>query len=465
MQPRYPESGMEKSCLEQIISLLDSVKSADIIAVPEYANIPGLGSPEEFLPVLPAQTAALEAAVKRAAIRCKALVSVNMLWQNRNVTRLFSPEGEELFDYKKQHLTLAETDEMLLDGEYRYSPRGDNVYDFGGLKIGFLTCYDIYFDEYICALARQKPDIVILSSYQRGERADIISAQAVLLATRCNAAVLRASYATGRDTGGCGMAVGCDGRIIENMGQRVGLLECDISPENKYMRPNGFGHPPIGSDEFVERGRTPSVCRPCGPYIIRGNALLRCPRLSAVGGASPLPTFGAAIAVGADEITFDLIRGEGGQPTLCDGTALERLLERFTCQAIFDIRLGDPDIGLAGETVRLLRRYDCDKHARITAESGVLRAIWQIAPEIERCLIAENESSPIETAKRRGCGALRFSKESFTPQTASAAHDGGLRCVCRADGENEAKRLLADGADVIITDDVMKIINILGRNS
>lgn len=57
------------------------------------------------------------------------------------------------------------------------------------VRFGFMTCYDVCYNEQTEYLADQKPDIILIPGYQRGERRDIIEAQAKLTAFRCNAFV------------------------------------------------------------------------------------------------------------------------------------------------------------------------------------------------------------------------------------------------------------------------------------
>ena len=54
-----------------------------------------------------------------------------------------------------------------------------------------MTCYDVYFNEQIEYLASQKPDIILIPGYQRGETTDIIRAQTKLIAFRCNSFVAK----------------------------------------------------------------------------------------------------------------------------------------------------------------------------------------------------------------------------------------------------------------------------------
>lgn len=181
----------------------------------------------------------------------------------------FGNRGED--DGRRLHLRLSSAGDR---GGGRNPPR-------------FPTCYDCYFNEYIAHIAARKPDIVLVSSHQRSERADILEMQVKNIAFNTNAFVLRASVAMGegRD-GGCSMVAGPDGRILAGFGQQIGMLSCEIGdPHRKYMRSNSFGGAMIPNDRFVEQGRTPWSYRACGSAVIPGDdklpypARLRAPRL------------------------------------------------------------------------------------------------------------------------------------------------------------------------------------------
>ena len=97
---------------------------------------------------------------------------------------------------------------------------GACICDLDGIRFGFMTCYDIYFNEQIEYLASQKPDIILLPGYQRGETTDIIRAQTKLIAFRCNAYVAKSSYSMNDDEhGGCSMIAAPDGKILVDIGK------------------------------------------------------------------------------------------------------------------------------------------------------------------------------------------------------------------------------------------------------
>ena len=129
-----------------------------------------------------------------------------------------------------------------------------------GIKFAFMTCYDVYFNEQIEYIARFKPDIILIPGYQRGERTDIIHAQAKLTAFRCNAYVVRASYSMDSDEhGGCSMIVAPDGKILKNLGKEAGSVSVYAEPFEKYMRPAGFGEKLVRNDDFISDGLCPEA--------------------------------------------------------------------------------------------------------------------------------------------------------------------------------------------------------------
>ena len=108
------------------------------------------------------------------------------------------------------------------------------------------------------------------------------------------------------------MVVAPTGEVLLNMHSRIGLATVDIDPKNKYYKPAGFGNPPSAHYEYIEKGRRPWKYRPAGSAIVRHDEIMPYPRVCAhrgfntVAPENSLPAFGAAVAMGAEEIEFDL---------------------------------------------------------------------------------------------------------------------------------------------------------------
>ena len=240
-----------------LLSELESADGGSIIVLPEYSNAGGLSDKESELRAMSRAGMMLERAGSIA--RDKACyVAINVLEQRegkiKNSTYLFDKRGEVAFIYDKIHLPPSE---IALGVEYG---EGACVCELDGIRFGFLTCYDVYFNEQIEYLAKRKVDIILLPGYQRGESADIIRAQARLIAFRCNCFVLKSSYSMNDERhGGCSMIVKPNGEVLADMGKEVGSGVADIDPHEKHMRSAGFGGGVILNDEFINMGLRPEV--------------------------------------------------------------------------------------------------------------------------------------------------------------------------------------------------------------
>jgi len=262
VQPRY-YSGDEpdKVIAEFLMNELEKVPEGGLIVLPEYSNAGGLSDAERELAALPRAEEMLKKAGEIAKQK-KAYVSINVIMKRdgelKNSTYLFDKKGETAFIYNKQHLPLSEIRLGVAPGEK--DGKCKCVCEVDGIKFAFMTCYDVYFNEQIEFIAKAKPDIILIPGYQRGERWDIIRAQAKLTAFRCNAFVARSSYSMDSDEkGGCSMIVSPDGVILREMGKDVGSINALIDPKEKYMRQAGFGEKLVRNDDFIADGLCPEA--------------------------------------------------------------------------------------------------------------------------------------------------------------------------------------------------------------
>lgn len=257
-QPAYyagdkPDETIAQFLLEQ----MESVEPGALMVLPEYGNAGGLSDPEQELQALPRAKEML-AAAGRIAREKNAYIAINVLEERdgkrRNSTYLFDKTGKAAFVYDKIHLPPSEVALDIVRGS------GACVCDVDGIRFGFMTCYDVYYNEQIEYLASRKPDIILIPGYQRGERRDIIEAQAKLTAFRCNAFVARSSYSMGNDErGGCSMIVSPDGTILKHLGSAVGSVSAQVDEKWKYMRTAGFGGGMVRNDDFINHGLCPEV--------------------------------------------------------------------------------------------------------------------------------------------------------------------------------------------------------------
>ena len=233
------------------------VEQGGLIVLPEYANAGGLSEKEKEIAALPRAEKMLACCGEIAKAR-QAYVAINVLQKRGediyNSTYLFNKQGEAVFVYDKIHLPPSEIALGVRHGG------GACVCDVDGIRFGFMTCYDVYYNEQIEYLAKEKPDIILIPGYQWGERVDIIRAQAKLTAFRCNAFIARASFSMNDEKrGGCSMIVAPDGQILQDLGKEVGSISAEIDPKWKYMRTAGFGGNMVRNDDFINAGLCPQV--------------------------------------------------------------------------------------------------------------------------------------------------------------------------------------------------------------
>lgn len=261
VQPPYFAGDIPERTVARFLLREMEKAPAGLIVLPEYSNAGGLSDPEKLLAAASGAKPMLDAAA-RAAREKRSYAAVNVLEKRqgklKNSTYLFDRAGDPVFVYDKQHLPPAEVALGIEAGNGTGKCRC--VVDVDGIRFAFLTCYDVYYNEQIEFIARQKPDIILVPGYQRGERTDIIRAQAKLLAFRCNAWVARSSVSMESDEkGGCSMIVSPEGIIVADIGKDTGSVSAAVDPKWKYMRSAGFGGGMVSNDEFIAMGLCPEA--------------------------------------------------------------------------------------------------------------------------------------------------------------------------------------------------------------
>lgn len=244
-----------------MLAQLERVGPGELIVLPEYSNAGGLSDPEDERKALPRAKEML-ASASRIAGEKGAYVCINVLEERggviKNSTYLFDTHGRVAFIYDKQHLPPSEVALGIEAGNG--TGKCSCVCDLDGIRFAFMTCYDVYFNEQIEFIAANRPDVILVPGYQRGERTDIIRAQAKLAAFRCNAYVARASFSMRSDEkGGCSMIIAPDGQILTDIGSGVGTVSAEIDPTWKYMRSAGFGGSMVRNDDFINAGLRPEA--------------------------------------------------------------------------------------------------------------------------------------------------------------------------------------------------------------
>lgn len=498
-------------------------ESMDLIVLPESCDIPCLaGSKENAEHSSEKFNSILLNKVSETAKRCSAMVFVNARWASagglRNTTYAFNREGRLVGKYFKQHLTPNEVNKTRLDSDYSFEFSQPTVIEMEGLRFGFLTCYDFYFYEAFANLARQNLDIIIGCSHQRSDTHLALEIMSQNLAYNTNAYVVRSSVSMSEDSnlGGASMVVAPTGEILIHMGSKIGLATVDIDPKKKYYKPAGFGNPPAAHYEYIEKGRRPWKYRPAGSAIVRHDAIMPYPRVcahrgfNAVAPENSLAAFGAAIAMGAEEIEFDLWFTKDGEVVSIHDSALdavsngtgnvwdytlselrmldfgakakeqfrgikiptfEDILKKFSCHCVMNIHLkteGEKPEYLE-KIVELIKKYDCEKYVYfVTGDEKILERLQREYPEITRCCggggSRESRWEIVERAIKYGCKKLQFVKGYFNREMIEKAHQNGMICnVFWSDDVEETQQFLDMGMDVILTNDYNNIAQIVEK--
>lgn len=525
VQPRYSVDWNESDALFQWqLDALDKCDgSLDLIVMPEATDIPALAKTlEQYHESHRRYTDVILKKGAETARRCNSILFLNALETTekglRNTTFAFDRQGEIVGRYYKQHPTNGEVFRRKGDNAYSYEPSVPTVVEIEGVRYCFLTCYDFYFYENFSKLARQRPDIIIGCSHQRSDRQDALAMMSAFLAYNTNSYVLRASVSMSETSGigGSSLIAAPDGTILLDMKGRVGMETCQLDPHKKYYKPAGFGNPDAAHFEYIEEGRRPWKYRPAGPAVCLPDHLTPYPRLCAHRGfntAAPensMPAFGAAVALGAQEIEFDLWETRDGEivsihdknlERVSDGAGFvwehtlaelqqlnfgkgydgvydglrvvtfEEILRRFACHTIMNIHIKSrnntdplPEAYLK-KIIALIRDYDCEKYIYfMTGNDTVMRQLGILAPDLERCVGGgDARDFVVERAIEMGCRKVQFMRKHMTKEKIDLAHAHGIRCnVFFADDPEEAARYLDIGIDTILTNDYQRMKTALG---
>lgn len=489
-------------------------ETIDIIVLPESCDCPALAknkyeaeqSSSRYRDILLKEAA-------NTAKRCSAMVFINARSQGekglRNTTYAFDREGRLAGKYFKQHLVPGEVSELKLDSGYTFEFSEPTVIEIEGIRFGFLVCYDFYFYEAFANMARQKLDIIIGCSHQRSDTHRASQVMSQFLAYNTNAFVIRSSVSMDEasDIGGASMVVAPDGKVLCNMRSRIGMETADIDLSNKYYKPAGYGNPPAAHYEYIEKGRRPWKYRPAGSAIVKPDAIMPYPRICAhrgfntVAPENSLPAFGAAVAMGAEEIEFDLWqtadskivsshdstldRVSDGHGFIYEKTydellqldfgavhgehfkglkvlTFEKILEKFSCHTVMNIHIKSqnntdplPEQYLK-DIVALIDKYDCRKYVYfMTGNDTVLEQLRNIAPDICRCCGGGDAPwEMVERAIKYDCKKIQLFKPWFNQEMIDKAHRNGMVCnVFWSDDPEEARKFLHMGIDTILTND------------
>ena len=507
-----------------ILSELDACdESLDIVVLPEGCHDPAPPAPlSNNAPLVLSRNARLLEKAAETARRCRAAVFVNARFDSptgpRNSTFAYAPDGSLAARYDKQNLTP--TEHGKLDDSYTREWTPPVVAEIAGVRYAFLTCYDFYFVEQWANLARMKPDVVVGCSRQRTDTHEALGFQTRTCAYATGAYLLRASVSMGADsrTGGCSCAIAPDGKVLGSFTNEVGHFAVTFDPHAKFLKKAGYvGNVVSTHPEYVERGRRPCKYRQGGSAIVPCLAEAPAKRLCAHRGLSAalpensMPAYGAAVAMGASEIEFDLRRTKDGRAVSIHDEDLVRLagvpgnvadmtfddlrridfgalhgprmkglriltpeeiLDKFACHVLMNIHVkgGEAwDETVLASVVRSIRDHEAERHCYFMTSCKAIQAqLARLAPEIRRCMGnggLKNDAHPdiVDNAIECGCWAVQLFKPHFDQALIDRAHAAGLRLnVFWSDDPAEARRFLDMGIDTVLTNDWLPMHAALG---
>ena len=534
IQPYYSfDPADTEKCYRDMIALMDKCdESLDIIVLPEYSDVPAdQSSKDAFHNSIKTRNKDILDRARALAIRCNSIVFVNAADKceggYRNTTHVLDRSGETVGKYYKAHPAPSEVKTEKeggneLDVGYSYEFSEPYVLELEGIRFGFMTCYDFYFYENFAPLARQNIDIIIGCSHQRTDTYEALSIINRFLCYNTNAYLLRSSVSLGEDSEicGCSSIIAPDGRVIVDMKSEVGIGIAEIDPHAKYYKAAGFKGATKSHYEYIEEGRRPWLYRNGGASVVLPDYRMPYPRLCAHRGFSrvapenSMPSFGAAISLGAEEIEFDLWQTSDGEivsihdstlDRVSDGHGLvyertfdelkaldfgskfgegfcglkivkfEEILQKFAARVVMNIHIktlsDEYDEGAMKRIVSLIRKYDCEKYVYfMISHDGVIKQFKNFAPDIPIC-VGHLDSRPYEIVERAielGCQKVQFYKGGqvryYNKEMVDLAHKNGIVCnVFYADDPEEAREYIEMGIDTILTNNYLEIKNALGK--
>ena len=528
IQPRYSMNYADAdACFNEMLALIDRCDdSLDLIVLPEYCDVP-VSTPngQAFHDCVEKYNAVIARKAAETAKRCHALLFANYAQKSekgyRNATHAFDREGNEIGVYLKAHPAPAEVktwDEggNGLDCGYSYDYAPPYVLEVEGLRVGFMTCYDFYMYESFAALARQNVDIVIGCSHQRTDTHQALEIIGRFLSYNTGAYLVRSAVSMGADSAvcGCSMVVAPTGEMLLDMKNDVGLGITEIDPTKKYMKPAGFKGAMKQHWQYIDEGRRPWLYRPAGSMMLADDDHLPYPRVCAHRGfnsiapENSMPAYGAAVALGAEEIEFDIWSTKDGELVSCHDNTLDRvsdgtgkigdytfeellafdfgvkkdehfkglkiirfddILKKFACTTIMNIhvKIWDyDDVDPMFEKIAgLIRQYGAEKHCYMMSSSDRrLRAFHEFAPDINLCVGWDGNKTDMLSMTNRalavGAKKVQLFKPYFDQSSVDYAKKNGILCnVFYADDPDEAIRYIDMGIDCILTNDYLHVSN------
>ena len=515
----YSDIEGAKQGVDEAVSFLEALKpGTDIVVLPESADMPfPPATREEYEQAWEMNTPRLLSVCRETAKRLGCVVFVNAGDKTEkgyyNTTFAFDRQGNIVGKYLKQHLTPGEITRLKLRSDYCEEYAEPYTIEIDGVKYAFLTCYDFYFYESLSFIAQKRPHVIIGCAQQRSDTHETAKIYGRFIAYTTGAYLLRSGVSLGDDcaTAGSSMAVGPDGEILAYKENGAGAIEFEFDPFKKYLKPMGFMNPVGLHHDYTEKGRRPWKYRAAGSAVIRDDKSLPYPRLCAHRGFSTIapensmPAFGAAVALGAQEIEFDLWWTQDGDVVSIHDSTLDRvsdghgkvyektleelrqldfgfrfsdkykglrivrfeeILKHFSGQVIMNVHIKDTDdVSPLDEehlkrVIRLIDKYDNRRYVYfMSGNDAVLRQLKRLAPDIALC-VGENSRhfEIVNRAIELGIDRVQLFKPYFNTEMIQKAKQHGIKLnVFWSDEPEEARRFLDMGIDCILTNDYLNI--------
>ena len=516
--------GLDKSFKWTLDQLKKCDSSLDIIVLPEFCEVPGKTADDaEFLEINAKNAPVMIKACSQTARRCNAVVFAgivdNTLPVPRNAVYAFGRDGEIAGKYYKEHLTRGEW--SMLDKSYTEEWTRPHMLEIDGVKYAFLTCYDFYFYENYSNIARWKPDVIIGCSHQRSDTFRALDIINSFCAYNTGAYLVRSSVSMGDDSvlGGCSCIVSPTGEILATLRSETGTLDASFDPSEKYLKPAGYGNPPAMHSEYIEIGRRPWKYRPGGSAIMPPFPEAPARRLCAHRGFSKvapensLPALGAAVALGASEVEFDLWWTKDGEIVSIHDASLDRvstgsgkvydhtlaeleqydfgvkfnehfkglrilrfedILRKLSCHTIMNIHMKSIiEKGVEypwneeylQKVIDLIYTYDAQDHVYFMTENAPLQEqLARMAPGIPRCMGWLKGRDIVDEAIKHKCQMVQLFKPYFDEKTIARAKAAGMRVnVFWSDDPEEARKFFDMGVETVLTNDYQVIADATGK--
>ncbi len=527
VQPYYSFDPKEtEKCYKEMCELIDScTPDLDLIVIPEYSDVPAdQANKADFHAMIEKYNKDILNRAAETARRCNALVFANAAhkcsdgW--RNTTHAFDREGNVVGRYYKAHPAPSEVKTEAEGGNelgvsYSYEPAEPYTVEIEGIRFGFMTCYDFYFYENFAPLALKDIDIIIGCSHQRTDKHEALSIINRFLCYNTNAYLIRSAVSLGLDSDicGCSCVIAPDGEVLVDLKSEIGLGICEIDPHKKYYKAAGFKGKEKAHWQYIEEGRRPWLYRNGGSFISKFDDRLAYPRVCAHRGFSQvapensMPAFGAAVALGAEEIEFDLwITADGelvsahddrlervsdGEGFVADKTlkelkeldfgvrfgagfkglripTFEEILSKLAGHTIMNIHLkpdnqnGEAPEEMIKKAVALIDRYDCRKHVYFMSVSDkTLKFLKEYCPDIPRCCGCGNNGWEIvDRAISHDCQKVQLFRPFLNKEMIDKAHAHGIICnLFYIDDVAEVEEFLNMGIDTILSNNYLAVAN------